>query len=94
MTYVVVMLGVALLGFGLARQAISFPDEEFHWVLVRNIFYKPYFMLYGEVYAGEIDVCNDDGKGKYKVRMKIVFSLGQAYVRGRYHVDGIRQRDA
>lgn len=32
-----------------------------HWLLVRNIFYKPYFMLYGEVYADEIDTCGDEG---------------------------------
>lgn len=28
---------------------------------IRNIFYKPYFMLYGEVYADEIDQCGDEG---------------------------------
>lgn len=27
---------------------------------LRNIFYKPYFMLYGEVYADEIDTCGDE----------------------------------
>ncbi|VDN27665.1 unnamed protein product, partial [Cylicostephanus goldi] len=55
MTYIVVMLVVSLLAFGLARQSITYPNEDFHWLLVRNIFYKPYFMLYGEVYADEID---------------------------------------
>ena len=25
------------------------------WLLVRHIFYQPYFMLYGEVFAGDID---------------------------------------
>lgn len=28
--------------------------------MIRNVFYKPYFMLYGEVYADEIDTCGDD----------------------------------
>uniref|UniRef100_A0A0N4ZG74 LSDAT_euk domain-containing protein n=1 Tax=Parastrongyloides trichosuri TaxID=131310 RepID=A0A0N4ZG74_PARTI len=59
MAYIVVMLVVSLLSFGLARQAITFPDEDWNWILVRNIFYKPYFMLYGEVYAPEIDECGD-----------------------------------
>lgn len=36
--------------------------EKWAWILVRNIFYKPYFMLYGEVYAGEIDTCGDEGQ--------------------------------
>lgn len=61
---------------GVARQSITFPKvrkfqklinlailfkEKWSWLLVRNIFYKPYFMLYGEVYAGEIDSCGDEG---------------------------------
>uniref|UniRef100_A0A914LF35 Ion transport domain-containing protein n=1 Tax=Meloidogyne incognita TaxID=6306 RepID=A0A914LF35_MELIC len=45
----------------LTRQSITFPHEKWSWILVRNIFYKPYFMLYGEVYAGEIDTCGDEG---------------------------------
>lgn len=50
-----------MLAFGLARQSITYPDETWHWLLLRNIFYKPYFMLYGEVYATEIDTCGDEG---------------------------------
>lgn len=41
--------------FGLSRQAIKFPNEDFKWELVKNIFLEPYFMLYGEVYADTID---------------------------------------
>ncbi|CAI4229446.1 unnamed protein product [Auanema sp. JU1783] len=54
------MLSVALLAFGVIRQSITFPYEDWHWLLIRNIFYKPYFMLYGEVYAPEIDTCGDE----------------------------------
>lgn len=61
MLYIIVLLCVALLGFGLARQSITYPNEEWHPILLRNIFYKPYFMLYGEVYADEIDPCGDEG---------------------------------
>uniref|UniRef100_F1KQ20 Transient receptor potential channel n=1 Tax=Ascaris suum TaxID=6253 RepID=F1KQ20_ASCSU len=60
MTYVVILLCVTLLAFGLARQSITYPQEDWHWMLLRNIFYKPYFMLYGEVYADEIDTCGDE----------------------------------
>ncbi|KAF7636026.1 hypothetical protein Mgra_00004475 [Meloidogyne graminicola] len=56
MSSIVVMLGISLLGFGLARQSITYPNEEWHWLLLRN----PYFMLYGEVYADEIDTCGDE----------------------------------
>ncbi len=41
--------------FGLSRQAIKFPNEDFEWDLVKKIFLEPYFMLYGEVYAPDID---------------------------------------
>uniref|UniRef100_A0A914VVH5 Transient receptor potential cation channel subfamily M member 3 n=1 Tax=Plectus sambesii TaxID=2011161 RepID=A0A914VVH5_9BILA len=61
MSYIVVVLLVTLMAFGLARQSITYPHEPWNWLLVRNIFYKPYFMLYGEVYAGEIDTCGDEG---------------------------------
>ncbi|KAL3120637.1 hypothetical protein niasHT_007929 [Heterodera trifolii] len=60
MSSIIVMLGISLLGFGLARQSITYPNEEWHWLLLRNVFYKPYFMLYGEVYADEIDTCGDE----------------------------------
>ncbi|PAV69075.1 hypothetical protein WR25_21949 [Diploscapter pachys] len=60
MIYIIIMLFVCLLAFGLARQSITYPNEEWHWILLRNIFYKPYFMLYGEVYADEIDTCGDE----------------------------------
>lgn len=61
MSYIIVMLLVTLMAFGVVRQSITFPHEKWNWILVRNIFYKPYFMLYGEVYAGEIDTCSDEG---------------------------------
>ncbi|KAK0422426.1 hypothetical protein QR680_007566 [Steinernema hermaphroditum] len=61
MSYIIVILLVTLMAFGVAKQSITYPHEKWSWLLVRNIFYKPYFMLYGEVYAGEIDTCGDEG---------------------------------
>ncbi|CAJ0600834.1 unnamed protein product [Cylicocyclus nassatus] len=57
---ILAMLFVSLLSFGLIRESITYPYENWHWLLIRNIFYKPYFMLYGEVYAPEIDTCGDE----------------------------------
>ncbi|VDM28998.1 unnamed protein product [Toxocara canis] len=74
MTYIVVLLTVTLLAFGLARQSITYPNEEWHWMLLRNIFYKPYFMLYGEVYADEIDTCGDEGfASRIRGNIKLAF---------------------
>ncbi|XP_049876563.1 transient receptor potential cation channel trpm isoform X10 [Pectinophora gossypiella] len=58
MIYFVVLLLVVLMSFGVARQAILYPDEDASWSLIREVFYQPYFMLYGEVFAPDIDpVC-------------------------------------
>ncbi|RZF33234.1 hypothetical protein LSTR_LSTR012995 [Laodelphax striatellus] len=61
MIYFVVLLLVVLMSFGVCRQAILFPDSDPNWTLVRNVFYQPYFMLYGEVFADTIDPpCGDE----------------------------------
>nr|KAF6412078.1 transient receptor potential cation channel subfamily M member 1 [Rousettus aegyptiacus] len=56
MLYFVVIMLVVLMSFGVARQAILHPDEEPSWKLARNIFYMPYWMIYGEVFADQIDL--------------------------------------
>lgn len=63
MFYLVSILFVVLCSFGVMRQSIHFPHNDWDWQMARNIVYKPYFMLYGEVYAGEIDTCGDEGEG-------------------------------
>nr|XP_033775417.1 transient receptor potential cation channel subfamily M member 1 isoform X2 [Geotrypetes seraphini] len=55
MLYFVIIMLVVLMSFGVARQAILHPDEEPSWRLARNIFYMPYWMIYGEVFADQID---------------------------------------
>ncbi|KAJ3593695.1 hypothetical protein NHX12_006029 [Muraenolepis orangiensis] len=56
MLYFVVIMLVVLMSFGVARQAILHPDEEPTWRLARNIFYMPYWMIYGEIFADSIDL--------------------------------------
>ncbi|XP_041442670.1 transient receptor potential cation channel subfamily M member 1-like isoform X1 [Xenopus laevis] len=56
MLYFVIIMLVVLMSFGVARQAILHPDEEPSWRLARNIFYTPYWMIYGEVFADQIDL--------------------------------------
>lgn len=50
MLYFVVLLLVVLMSFGVSRQSILYPDQDPDWILVRQIFLQPYFMLYGEVF--------------------------------------------
>ncbi|XP_049817373.1 transient receptor potential cation channel trpm isoform X2 [Aethina tumida] len=63
MIYFVVLLLIVLMSFGVARQAILFPDTEPNWGIARDVFLEPYFMLYGEVYADKIDPpCGEEGE--------------------------------
>uniref|UniRef100_A0A8D3BRK0 non-specific serine/threonine protein kinase n=1 Tax=Scophthalmus maximus TaxID=52904 RepID=A0A8D3BRK0_SCOMX len=59
MFFIVVMMAIVLLSFGVARKAILSPDEEPSWSLARDVVFQPYWMIYGEVYATEIDACDD-----------------------------------
>jgi transient receptor potential cation channel subfamily M protein 3 len=54
LSFIVIML-IILMAFGVVRQAITYPNKPPTWGLARDIFLKPYFMIYGEVYAAEID---------------------------------------
>eukprot|EP00092_Neocalanus_flemingeri_P021755 GFUD01023599.1.p1 GENE.GFUD01023599.1~~GFUD01023599.1.p1 ORF type:complete len:1565 (-),score=309.61 GFUD01023599.1:400-5094(-) len=61
MLYFIVLLLVVLVSFGVCQQSIKYPNEDWNWRLLRHVFYQPYFMLYGEVYAPDIDPeCNPD----------------------------------
>ncbi|XP_057687570.1 transient receptor potential cation channel subfamily M member 6 isoform X2 [Corythoichthys intestinalis] len=61
MFFIVVMMAIVLLSFGVSRKAILSPDEKPSWSLARDVVFQPYWMIYGEVYASEIDPC-DDGR--------------------------------
>ncbi|KFP75287.1 Transient receptor potential cation channel subfamily M member 6, partial [Acanthisitta chloris] len=60
MFYIVVMMAIVLLSFGVSRKAILSPEEPPSWTLARDIVFQPYWMMFGEVYAGEIDVCENN----------------------------------
>ncbi|NXA33126.1 TRPM7 protein, partial [Eudromia elegans] len=64
MFYIVVIMALVLLSFGVPRKAILYPNEAPSWTLARDIVFHPYWMIFGEVYAYEIDVCakNSDEK--------------------------------
>uniref|UniRef100_A0ABM5EYD1 non-specific serine/threonine protein kinase n=1 Tax=Pogona vitticeps TaxID=103695 RepID=A0ABM5EYD1_9SAUR len=64
MFYIVVIMALVLLSFGVPRKAILYPNEEPSWVLARDIVFQPYWMIFGEVYAYEIDVCANNSEVK------------------------------
>ncbi|XP_072453566.1 transient receptor potential cation channel subfamily M member 6 isoform X2 [Notamacropus eugenii] len=60
MFYIVIMMAIVILSFGVARKAILSPHELPSWTLARDIVFQPYWMMFGEVYAAEIDVCESN----------------------------------
>ncbi|XP_016065637.1 PREDICTED: transient receptor potential cation channel subfamily M member 7 isoform X2 [Miniopterus natalensis] len=60
MFYIVVIMALVLLSFGVPRKAILYPHEEPSWTLAKDTVFRPYWMIFGEVYAYEIDVCAND----------------------------------
>lgn len=68
---IVVIMAIVLLAFGVARKAILSPLEPPSWTLARDIVFQPYWMMFGEVYASEIDG---------KVIILILCTIGDAFV--------------
>ncbi|KAJ8249373.1 hypothetical protein GJAV_G00234070 [Gymnothorax javanicus] len=64
MFYIVVIMAVILVSYGVPRKAILYPNEEPSWMLAKDVVFQPYWMMYGEVYAYEIDVCADNSEMK------------------------------
>uniref|UniRef100_A0A8C8SVI8 non-specific serine/threonine protein kinase n=1 Tax=Pelusios castaneus TaxID=367368 RepID=A0A8C8SVI8_9SAUR len=67
MFYIVVIMALVLLSFGVPRQAILYPNEDPSWKLARDIVFHPYWMIFGEVYAYEIDVCANGTEDIYRL---------------------------
>uniref|UniRef100_A0A3B4TJD7 non-specific serine/threonine protein kinase n=1 Tax=Seriola dumerili TaxID=41447 RepID=A0A3B4TJD7_SERDU len=64
MFYIVVIMAIVLLSYGVPRKAILYPEEEPSWTLAKDVVFQPYWMMYGEVYAYEIDVCANNSDVK------------------------------
>uniref|UniRef100_A0A3B3YSX6 non-specific serine/threonine protein kinase n=1 Tax=Poecilia mexicana TaxID=48701 RepID=A0A3B3YSX6_9TELE len=62
MFYIVVIMAIVLLSYGVPRKAILYPNEEPSWTLAKDVVFQPYWMMYGEVYAYEIDACANNSE--------------------------------
>lgn len=73
MFYIVVIMTIVLLSYGVPRKAILYPNEEPSWTLAKDVVFQPYWMMYGEVYAYEIDGKDDgDGWGDYAGKVSFI----------------------
>ncbi|XP_062418003.1 transient receptor potential cation channel subfamily M member 7 [Pungitius pungitius] len=66
MFYIVVIMFIVLLSYGVPRKAILYPNESPSWTLAKDVVFQPYWMMYGEVYAYEIDVCANNSDSAVK----------------------------
>jgi transient receptor potential cation channel subfamily M protein 2 len=48
------ILFVFVAGFGIAYHANLFPNAPADWAILRNVFYYPYFQMYGELFLDVI----------------------------------------
>ncbi|GFO05194.1 transient receptor potential cation channel subfamily m member 1 [Plakobranchus ocellatus] len=62
MCYFLTILFIAVTSFGLVRQSVHFQNKAQSWhKRLRNVWYYPYWMIYGELFAEDIDPCDSDG---------------------------------
>jgi hypothetical protein len=55
LTKFVVFMIMMLMAYGVLRQSVTYPFEDPSWDLAKDIFLKPYFNIYGEMYSEEIN---------------------------------------
>ncbi|XP_059155365.1 transient receptor potential cation channel subfamily M member 3-like isoform X3 [Physella acuta] len=66
MCYFLTILFIAVTSFGVVRQTVHFQNKNASWPLrLRNVWYYPYWMIYGELFAEEIDPCLDENSTDY-----------------------------
>ena len=51
MLYFLLIMVVFLLAYGVAQQAILYPNEGPSWSVVSGVFFRPYFQVYGELFV-------------------------------------------
>ncbi|KAI0222453.1 Transient receptor potential cation channel subfamily M member-like 2 [Lamellibrachia satsuma] len=53
--FFVCILLVFITAYGVASQALRFPNAEPSWHLLKDVVYKPYWQMYGELFLNEIE---------------------------------------
>ncbi|KAI0235846.1 hypothetical protein LSAT2_013619 [Lamellibrachia satsuma] len=60
MSYFIIILMVFVTAYGIALQAILYPNSELKFSLIGDIFKKAYFQIYGELFLDELE--GDNGE--------------------------------
>uniref|UniRef100_A0A2C9JU91 TRPM SLOG domain-containing protein n=1 Tax=Biomphalaria glabrata TaxID=6526 RepID=A0A2C9JU91_BIOGL len=72
MCYFLTIVFIAVTCYGIVRQTVLYQNKEVSWPLrLRNVWFYPYWNIYGELFAEEIDPCdlesNRDSQGNCTV---------------------------
>ncbi len=51
----IMILVVFLLAYGISSQALMYPQRDFYPLIFRDIFYYPYWQIYGELWLEELE---------------------------------------
>lgn len=60
MLYFLLIMVVFLLAYGVAQQAILYPQEGPSWSVVSGVFFRPYFQVYGELFVEAPDTSKNN----------------------------------
>ena len=51
----IVILVIFIVAYGVASQALRYPNSEPSWSLLKDVVYKPYWQMYGELFLEELE---------------------------------------
>ena len=54
LAFFLAILLVAILAYGVASQALRFPNDTVEWKLLKDVVYLPYWQMYGELFLDEV----------------------------------------
>ncbi len=55
MAFFLVILIVIIFAYGVASQALRFPNDTAEWALLKDVVYLPYWQMYGELMLEEVE---------------------------------------
>ncbi|KAH9513281.1 Transient receptor putative cation channel sub M member 3 [Bulinus truncatus] len=59
MCYFLTIVFIAVTSYGIVRQTVLYQNQEVSWPMrLRNVWFYPYWNIYGELFAEEIDPCD------------------------------------
>ena len=69
--FFMVILLVFIVAFGVASQAILYPNSELDFKLIRSVLSRPYWQIYGELFLEEIEGA---------LKLMVIIQKGRKYI--------------